>query len=399
MIKGYFSHYIGISFVVWERITLNFVVAITSSIGFFISFYLVKDLQFSILMAGYILSIYAVGMAIGGLLGGKLSDRWPAHTVSILFLILQATAFLILAYFKTHLLLVASLFLLGVTTSGFITSNNVCVLSQPIDKESARLKRINLLSMAGNLGMGVAAPLIGVFSHYGFNYIFFAASLILMVSALYLLFFTSHFPNTLNPHPTTEVAKQGLKIIFQDNAKLRILLLVLACIFLGSFIIAQLKSTYAIYLHDRFPAMGLHAASILFMVNSIMTVFFQVPFVNQFERYSRVMMVGVGVFLMGSGMLTLTFSHWFPIALVACVIYTAGEMLFNAMSQFVCYQIAPEHQKGQYLGLWRFVFSTSIIAGPSIGVVIYHHLGGNSIWYVCFGVGLVCLFACFYSKK
>ena len=56
-------------------------------------------------------------------------------------------------------------------------------------------------------------------------------------------------------------------------------------------------------------------------------------------------MIGYGAFLMGFGMFMLNFSFVFYLAIIACVIYTMGEMSFFSVAQLVCYQEGGAQKK------------------------------------------------------
>jgi hypothetical protein len=187
IIKAYFSSYSGLPKLCWQGIILGFIEATLSGVCLFLSIYFVDDLHFSISIAGVMISFYGLGRTVGGLLGGKLSDRISPGLVSIASLVIQAAAFLILIKLKTIYALMLNLFVLGVATYGFITSNNVWVLNHCKDQESIKLKTLSMLHAASNLGIGLSALLVSLLSRYGFSTIFLLSSVLLFVSAIYLV--------------------------------------------------------------------------------------------------------------------------------------------------------------------------------------------------------------------
>jgi predicted MFS family arabinose efflux permease len=401
IIKAYFSSYSGLPKLCWQGIILGFIEATLSGVCFFLSLYFVDDLHFSVAVAGVMISFYGLGRTIGGLLGGKLSDRISPGLVSIASLVIQAAAFLILIKLKTIYALMLNLFVLGVATYGFITSNNVWVLNHCKDQESIKLKTLSMLHAASNLGVGLSALLVSLLSRYGFSTIFLLSSVLLFVSAIYLVILEkSNQAASSQLHAENKIKSANTQTESRDVVEdKKVVWLVLGCLFSIGLIIAQLGTTYSIYLHDAFPTLGINGVSFLFALNSILIVIFQTPLVNFFSNYNKVFMVGMGAFLMGFGMFMLSFSFVFAMAILACVIYTIGEMLFFSMAQLVCYQKGGEKKKGHSLGMFRMIFAMSTFVGPTAGSFIYQHLGGNFVWLLCGVIGVTCLTACSYYRK
>jgi len=398
IIKRYFASYSGLPKQCWQGIGLGFVEATLVGVCFFLSLYFVNVLHFNIAMAGIIISFYGLGRVIGGLVGGKLSDTMPPELVSIGSLLVQAAAFFLLIKLKTFYFLIINLFILGVAAYGFIISNNVWVLNQCKHQELAKLKSLSMLHASSNLGIGLSALIVSVLSGYQFSSIFLLSGVLLFLSAIYLIYVERKkiYSESYVEEGVEQVSIQQTSVLGQNK---KIVFMVLICLFFIGLIIAQLGTTYSIYLNNAFPSLGVSGVSILFALNSILIVVFQTPLVDFFGSYNKVLMIGVGAFLMGFGMFMLNFSFVFMMAIIACIIYTIGEMLFFSIAQLVCYQSSDEKKRGQSLGLFRMIFALSIFVGPATGGFIYHHLGANFVWDVCGIIGVACLMACHYYRK
>lgn len=135
--------------------------------------------------------------------------------------------------------------------------------------------------------------------------------------------------------------------------------------------------------------------SILFSINSFLVVFFATPLGDYFGKYNKILMTGVGGFCIGIGMGMLSFAPTFNLAILACAIYTLGEIIFFCVVQFICYQHGASNKKGESLGLYRMIYAASRVAGPTAGGLIYHHLGSNMVWYISGILGIVCLCVCY----
>lgn len=399
-IKIYLANYSGVPKTCWQGIFLTLVESLAIGVCFFLSLYFVNTLHVDMTTAGILISCYGVGTSIGGILSGKLCDNMSSQTISIISLVTQALAFFLLAELNSIVLLMINLFVLGVASYGFTTANNVWMLKHCEEHSDIRLKVINISRAALNLGFGLSGFLIGVIAVYGFQPIFYISCVSLFLSAIYL-FFQKDRQENIGDNNIQSIAKncesQNESIIQKENKK--VILLILTCLFLIGLIIAQLSITYPIYLQDAFPALGVKAVSILFILDTVLIVLFQAPLVNMLNNYNKILATGIGAFLMGLGMLVLSFSLSFFLAIISCVIWTIGEMIFVAMAQLVCYEKGAQKKKGQSMGIYQAVFACSKIIGPLIGGFIYHTYGGNFLWYLSALIGAVCLIACNHYKK
>src|SRR3990167_5069020 len=138
--KNYFASYKNLPRSCWQGIFLSFVESTLAGVYYFLSIYFVDVLHFNISTAGIIISFYGLGTIFGGLIGGKLSDKISPVIVSATGLLIQSAAFLFLIILKDIYLLFFDLFILGIATYSFITSNYIWVLKQCENSAKDRLR-------------------------------------------------------------------------------------------------------------------------------------------------------------------------------------------------------------------------------------------------------------------
>ncbi len=289
ILKKYYSSYTGLSASAWQGIFISFIEATLMGVCYFLAIYFVTELHLSIADAGMIMAFYGVGTIFGGMLGGKLSDLIPPRIVSIGSLVLQAVAYFLLIKLKSTPLLMLNLFIIGIGSYGFITSNHVWTLSRC--KQEERLKAINILDVVSNLGLALSGLIISLISTKNFNSLFFMAGCLISLTAVSLLI--------SNKNQFTNTIRQDDKTISSKPSDHKIIYFVLVCLFLVGFIISQTNSTYPIYLQSIFPAMGTRSFGILFTLNAILVVVFQGPFVNQLGKFNKILLIGSGAFFIG----------------------------------------------------------------------------------------------------
>lgn len=396
-LKYYFTSYSGLTKSAWRGIILHLINSTLGGTFYFLSIYFVSTLGFSVVSSGMIIACYGIGAILGGLIGGTLSDKFSPEFILRISLLTQAICDFALIKLNTINLLMADSIIIGIASYAFITANYLYVLNKTNANEGLKLKAINLLSMGANLGLGLSSMVIGSIAKYGFQYIFFTTGSFFFLSFIYLtLKQKNKSDQTLINDDKNQ--KQNTKQTTLDNNK-NLLRLIFICVFFVGLTITQLCSTYPIYLQEIFPKTGIKATSIIFTLNSLLIVLFEAPLVSLFCDYNKITMVGIGALLIGLGMLILKYSYIFPIAIVSCVIYTIGEMIFFSIAQLVCYQNSSHQTKGYNMGIFRVTYALTRVIGPAAGGIIYSHLGGSIIWFLCGIIGIVCMSACIYNKN
>lgn len=391
--KRYLSNYTGLPATCWQGILLSFLNATSIGVCFFISLYFINTLHISMATTGLLISFYGIGMTLGGILGGKLSDVFPPRLVATVSVLLQSSTYFMLAVLQHPILLMMNLFTSGLAAYAFKTANNTWLFERCGSASDLRLKTVSVLYAFGNLGLGISGIIVGLFAHYGFEYIFYFSGFLLLSSGVYLIA-TKDIPatSTHTAHSTTDTAT-----IHQENKPL--VWMILGCLFLIGLIIAQLSTTYPLYIQSKYPELGLKAVSILFLLDSALIVTCQAPISQLIKSYNKILIVGVGALCMGLGMMLLNGAFTFLLAIISCVIWTTGEMLFLSTAQVVCFEKGNIKKKGQNLGLFQSVYAASTITGPAIGGYLYGQLGGDALWYISGVVGMICFIACYLKRQ
>jgi predicted MFS family arabinose efflux permease len=330
-----------------------------------------------------LITIFGVGTILGGIIGGKLSDKYSERTVSIYFLCMQALTFFLLTLFETHKLLMIDLFFMGIATYGFMAANNLWLLKECLNKDILA-KYINLARVGSNLGMAIAGVIIAEWINVGFARIFLTVAIILFLCVLYLLVFV----RKLNKSQILEKKDESIGVSVSHP---QVIVIMLVCLFLAGLLIAQLGSTYPVYVEKNF---GIQAVSLLFILDTVLIVLFQAPFVNIFKSWNKISLVGFGIFLMGLSLLILARASTLTVLIFSGIIFTIGEMLFVAMVQIVYYENLCEKNKGSFMGLFHAVAACARVLGPIGGGIIYQAYHPETLWYVSSLIGVFCLLQC-----
>lgn len=387
VLNTYLNHYKGIPKNCWKGVSLTFLNDVSGCVVFFLSFYFVNSLHLNVAVASSIISFYGVGLVLGGIVGGRMADSFSPKKVAMISLFLKGILFFILIFLKTVYPLIINIFMLGFVNYSFRAANNTLTLSYCGQDEAIRLRMIGIIYAATNLGIGIAAIIIGILEHYSFHLIFLASSLLLIFACIYF-----GLQSEENKSAVVTAVKTHGEVSKITNK--RPMFIALLCLFLVGLVMSQLFTTYSIFLHQIFPGFGGKAVGVLFAINSGMIVFLQTPLVNLVKQKNKLVVMAVGALLFGLGMMMLNFSFLFLIAMLACIIFTIGEMLFISMTQSVIYESGAANKKGRCLGYYQSTFACSMIAGPALGGLVYHYFSGEMVWYISGLIGFICFILC-----
>lgn len=381
----YINSYLGLSASSWRGIALSLFESILVGVFYFLSIYFVNDLHLSVSSAGLIISACGAGSVLGGYAGGILSDRFSPIRISALALLIQGFAYLALLKIVIVPYLMVVAFVMGFASYVFITSNHLSVLQACMKDSNQKVKALNLISTSSNLGSGISGILLGYLLVFGFRDIFIVTALLLLVLGCGTYYLDSSSNKTVVE--TTKTAEQESADFCFDSMSLYLVLIAVSTV---GMVVSQLGSSYPLYLQEKFHYMGMSSFSILFAINSFLVVLIANPVGEFCDRFNKLLMVGVGGFFICAGMFLLSVSGVYLIAMLACVIFTFGEVIFFSFAQFVCYHAGSSEKRGRNLGLFRTFYALSKIAGPLAGGYIYQRYGGDMVWYLSGMIGLFC---------
>lgn len=405
-LKSYLSHYSGITKKSWENIIALLTNSLAGGIIFFTAVYLANTFHFSVDLICYIMSCYGVGTAIGGVVGGALSDRLGSNVVSVLSLLLRAFSFLCLTQIANQHYIMLCMFFLGLSNYSFLTSNKHAALKDYPKGSEKRMRVLAILYAFSNFGIGVSALMMGWISkennEKSFHLMFITSAGLLLIAACYIIYleFRDKAKSTNETDKNEATASEDIES--EDDKKYKNLLaryLGVVCLFLIGVVMAQRTSTYSLYLQKVFPHLGLHWLGLLFMINPFMILFFQTPIINFFHKKDKFVILGIGAFLYGLGSFILSFAHLYIFAVFSTIVLTVGEMLSMSTVNYILFLNAKADKKGYGLGLFQSTYALSTIIGPIGGGMLFKHYGGLVIWYVSGVIGCLCLAMCLLGSK
>lgn len=349
----------------------------------FLALYLAYSFDYAIEEIGRVLMVYGMGAIIGAFGGGTLADRLGSRVILLGSLLLLVPVFTAFA-FASAAAIPFVLFVLGILQSAFRPAYNSVLLK--LCSAAERTRSYSAYITAVNIGGAIAGALGGVLAAHDFRLILAFSALPPLFAALCVwraLLATSIAP--AGKAPAGPAASSGERFgLLRDTRFMALCLVELFC----AFIIAQLFSTYPIYLKDEYGFTP-DTFGYLLMVNGMLVAALSLPLTTLSGRYRDDHVTVLAIMLFGGGfaVLPLSGAAWF--AVTTMIVWTLGEILLWPMLMKLAMRAAEQKSGGTYLGAYHSIFSISQIASPLLGTWIYSALGGNALWLICGGLSIL----------
>jgi predicted MFS family arabinose efflux permease len=376
-ISLYRNAYSGLSRSTW---LLSFVMLVNRSgtmVIPFMTIYLTQpSMGYTIGQAGIVMGIFGAGAICGGLIGGRLTDKFGFHPIQLFTLVGGGIFFIILGLMKSYLLICLFTFLLSFVNEAFRPANSTAIAHY--SKKENRTRSYSLNRLAINLGWAIGGALGGILASVNYHLLFWADGLTNIVAALLLRYFLA---------PAEEVGHEkenhsgtaGHHSAFRDRGYL--LFIIFTIFFATCFF--QLFTTLPVF-YKRVMHISELFIGMLMALNGLIITFIEMILVFRLEgKKANLFYISQGVFLVGISFLLLNVLPISPpIAVFCMILVTLGEILaMPFMNSFWISRTVPGN-RGQYAGLYTIAWSVAQVVGPAGGAQLVEHAGFRTLWWV-----------------
>ena len=347
--------------------------SLAGSAGFtFVGIWAIKELGADKSDLGLAFLVGAFLSAIGGYLGGHLSDHfgrrplmlvsWGGSSIYWLgYLFADASVLSGLGY------LACAGILFGI--GGGVGQAMVADLVPPERHEAAYAS----VRVAQNLGVTMGPPVGGLFLLTGDWPLLFLGVSLLMAAGFVLAY--RYLPRRGMFSPEGPPQRGSLGVIVRD----RPFLLFLASGMLAYLVYVAYEVVLPVSLTTTY---GLEPAAWGFLVilNPAMVTIFQLRLTRRVAHIRPAVKLAVAMPMMGMPFLLLSLSAAIPVVLFVIFVFVIGEMLWVPTSQSVVAGLAPEDVRGAYMGAFGTGTATGFALAPFIGLTIGDRYGDGSMW-------------------
>ncbi len=350
----------------------------------FMTLYLTESKHYSIGKAGLVMSVVGLGAICGGMLGGKLTDKFGFYNIQLAALVCGGIMFIILGQLDNYVAICSCAFLLATLNDSFRPANATAVAQYSNEENRTRSFSLNRLSV--NLGWAVGGAVGGFIASRNYHLLFWIDGLTNIGAALLLLIVLHPSKNKQTPAHKDRVKPVKSHSAFTD--RLYMVFIVLTVLF--GFCFFQLFATIPVFFKQRLLLSPFFIGCIMTLNGLIITVF-EMAIVFTLERRKRNMRyIILGTLLVGLSYVVFNIVPGTKsLAILSTFIVTAGEMLAMPFMNSFWISRTDNSNRGQYAGLYTAAWSIAQVLGPLAGSQIAEHYGFVALWWTIGGISIL----------
>jgi MFS family permease len=344
----------------------------------FLVLYLTQDLGFSVARAGVAVAAFGVGEVSASIAGGHLADRIGRRGTIALSMFCSAAAMLVLSQLHAYWALVGVAFAAGLSGELYRPAGGALIAD--VVPEGQRVTAFALLRFAVNLGFAGGVAVAGFLATHSFFRVFVTDA---ATSVAFGIIALTALPEGRRTSRSEDVvAGAGYRSILSDRA----FVLFLGASALIAFVYFQQQ--VALPLHVKDTGLSFTDLGILLSINGTLVVLLELPISSLTMRRPAPEMLALGMALVGVGFGLTAVSHSMLTLAGTVTVWTFGEMIASPVGYAYVADIAPEHMRGRYQGIYGLFWASGTVTGPLIGAVVFARTPGG-FWAVCAVLGVV----------
>jgi MFS family permease len=362
----------------WVLIGGNFVNWFASFALTFLVLYLTRR-GVSIARAGAAVAAFGAGGMAAGVVGGHLADRLGRRNTMAVSMFTSAGAVLLLYYVHTYGAILVLAFVVGVATDTWRPASRA--LMADVVPEGQRVTAYALVRFFGHVGFAAGAALAGFLAEHHIVWVFWSDA---ATSVLFGLLALTALPEGRRSTREEDVAGGGgYRRVVTDPA--------FVLLFLASMLVAfiYIQQNITLPLHVVGPAhLTPKDFGFLLTLNGVLVIALELPISSLTMHRPAKQMIALGFLLFGVGFGLTAWAHSELALLGTVAIWTLGEMVSAPIAYAYLADIAPEHLRGRYQGLYELSWGIGGVAGPALGAVAFN-ASPTGLWLLCGALGMV----------
>jgi MFS family permease len=359
----------------WAGMLVN---RLASFVITFLALYLVHDRGYTTDQAGRVVALYGLGLLLAGPLGGSLADRIGRRPTMLFGLVAGGSCVAALGFVRDPAWLSALAFCSALFGDVYRPAAQAAVAD--VVPTADRARAYGLIYWAVNLGWAISLSVAGFVAERSMLALFLADA---VTSLAFAVIVSARIPETRPVHQARAPLVQGLVRVFHDGPYVVFLLLHL--VVLVVFTQFQLAAPLDYAAHGVGPT----AFSLLMALNGILVVLLQPLIAPKLQAYDGARVLALSTLLVGVGYGMNWFAGSIPAYVVACVLYTVGEVLGFPVASAIVADLAPSDLRGRYQGTFSMIWGLAFTLSPLIGGEVLHRWGGRTLWLGCLVTCLV----------
>jgi MFS family permease len=342
----------------------------------FLALYLSGPRSFGASTVGVVLAAFGAGAFASQPIGGYLADRFGRRSTLVGGMIGSAASFMLLASVRDLALIAVAACLSGLTIDLYRPA--VSAMIADLVAPENRAKAFALLYWAINLGVAVAGVTGGLLAARSYWLLFIVDAVTCLAFAVLI---ARKVPET---RPARQAGEQGG---YGQAVRDGLLLTLAAAILLGT--IVYLQSFVTLPLAVAADGLGPEAYGLIYAVNPIVVIIAQIGVLRVIDRLPGVPTLAISAVIMGVGFGLTAVASSVPFYMLTVVVWTLGEIGFNAVGPAMVADIAPAHLRGRYNGVIGMSFGAAALVAPLVGTQVFENYGETALWTGCLVLSIV----------
>lgn len=359
----------------WALMAGTFVNRIGYVVEPFLALYLSGPRQLTPATIGVVLACFGAGSFVSQILGGYLADRVGRRFTLVGGMIGTAVCFMLLASVRDLALIAVVATLTGLFIDIYRPALSAAVAD--LVPGPARPRAFALIYWAINLGVATAGITGGLLADRSYWWLFIADAVTCLGFAAII---ARAVPETRPANPTGEPGSYAR--VLRDGLALGLFVSIL----LSSIVYMQQMATLPLAV--RASGLTASAYGVIYAVNPAAVILAQPLVLRLIDRLQVVPTMAVSSLIIGLGFGLTAFADSVPAYAVTVLIWTVGEIGFNAVGPALIADIAPPELRGRYGGLVGMAFGGSALIGPLAGTWLFG-ISHNLLWLACLLTGAV----------
>ncbi|MDX3583342.1 MDR family MFS transporter [Streptomyces europaeiscabiei] len=347
----------------------------------FLAMYLTLGLGYSASFAGLIGSLYGGGASAASVIGGSLTDRIGRRPTVLAAQLATSLSIIALGLVESRLLIALLAFVVGLVSHVSRPAFGAMIADMVPEEDRPRAYSLNF--WAANIGFGVSAAAAGLLAEQGYILLFIGESVATLICAV-LVFLK--VPETRKTDTAQSAGKEGgvgFGVVLKDGTFM--------CLVGMTFLVVVLFQQAATTLPIIMGREGFSSADygLVLSVNGLLIVLLQIP-VSRITKGKRPLhLLVVASLLCGYGFGLTAFADSLLLYAATVSLWTVGEIIFAPVGMQLTAQLAPEHARGRYQGMYGLSWSLTALVTPVASGFVIDHAGSEVIWGACAVIGTV----------
>jgi MFS family permease len=340
----------------------------------FLALYLVGGRDLSVTTAGVVVASFGAGSLISQPLGGWLADRFGRRHTMVLGLVATAVSLGVLGLARPIWTIAAASTLVGLAMDVYRPAASAAVAD--LVPPAARPRAFALVYWAVNLGVSVSGILGGFLAEEGWWLLFALDGATCLVFAAFV---ARGVPDV--PIERDASDRGGYGPVLRDRLAVALcaVTIVGSCVYMQSFV--------ALPLSMRADGLPPSAYGLAYAVNPVAIIVIQPLTLRWLAAHDPVTVFATSIVVLGSGFGLTGFAHSTRAYAATVLVWTMGEIAFNAVGPTIVNSIAPAHLRGRYNGLIGLAYGAAALIGPLAGTAALD-AGRWVVWGGCAVVSL-----------